>query len=317
MIDLRYIDRDGNRYATRFNKRNRKIDIVRVALGMEEAIESRNKHLRSLQLREHEKSLEKKKNPVEEKKEQIIFDDPFASEEEKRNAKKTLRPYEIPKWIRDNDIKPDNTIDPAMLVQAMEREINKFTERFRGVVQSIRGLDFFKDLKADSGHTVYQELNGIFQDQIMESMTDTIDKLNEFKRTPKPVEQYDTDAPRPLMRWLSEESQEKKMKVYESYFISDSYFKAMESGLKLLERVTYYLDKADVNSVAREGKLELDNLITTSEYLRKAIAQEAGVVYGWLIKSGLYVPTKEEQEAAKQSANSQNSDSETDTEKDQ
>jgi hypothetical protein len=290
MIDLRYIDRDGNRYATRFNKRSRKIDIIRIALGMDEAGESRNKHLRDLQLREHEKNLEKKKNPAETKKEQIIFDDPFASEEEKRNAKKTLRPYELPKWIKANEVKPDKTIDPSMLLHAMDREINKFTDRFRGVVQNIRGLGVFNDEKGDSGHSIYQELNGIFQDEILELMTDTVDVLNEFKRTPRSVDQLDTDAPRPLMRWLSEESPDKRMKVYESFFISDAYFKAMEAGLKLLERIEYYTNKTDLGLLGREGKSELDNILTTSDYLKKAISQEAGIVYGWLLKTGLFIP---------------------------
>lgn len=316
MIDLRYIDRDGNRYATRFNKRSRKIDIIRIALGMDEAVESRSKHLRMLQLREHEKNLEKKKNPAETKKEQIIFDDPFASEEERRNAKKSLRPYELPKWIKANEIKPDKTIDPSMLLQAMEREINKFTDRFRGVVQNIRGLEIFNDQKGDSGHSIYQELNGIFQDEIMERMTDTVDVLNEFKRTPRPVDQLDTDAPRPLMRWLSEETPDKKMKIYESFFISDVYFKAMEAGLKLLDRIEYYTNKTDLGLLGREGKSELDNILTTSEYLKKAISQEAGVVYGWLLKTGLFIPLEEDKEESDsdEAKEEENADSESDEE---
>lgn len=54
-VNIRYIDREGNRFATRFNMKSRKIEIVRIASNKEEALRIRNEILqdRKIQIQEN------------------------------------------------------------------------------------------------------------------------------------------------------------------------------------------------------------------------------------------------------------------------
>ena len=256
-INNRYIDRSGNRYATRFNKRTRKIDIVRIALGKEEALQAKVSRISS--------KLAEVTAP-------------------ENMGTKHPAPWKLPNWLNALKIQPREDLDVNEYVLGLERETEKMSERIRGLISNMKNSGAFEN-KKEGNQDVILELTTYFDREIQDHLSKTQNRLIELQRFPKPNSHYIATLDRRQKMFVEKLNSDKQKEYLRAFLIGQSYLNALHGCFTIIDTANNEFDKVNTERMPYDKKQFLENARTTAQYLREALLDETAKVLGWLKKA--------------------------------
>lgn len=257
-INDRYIDRFGNRFATRFNKRSRKIDIVPIALGIEEAKEARDR-MHGYIPPEKEKSGGSEKSS----------DHPA--------------PQKLPGWVYELDIEPDRSVELNSIMGELQNETQRFQERFKGIIQNLKNSEAVG--KSESGQDFILEIQSIFDRDILKYISETENLIVEFNRFAKTPAHYLANLDRKQKSFVERLNEEEQMEYFKAYYIGLSYLEALGGGFHLIDKVKKETAGLDSSQVAHDKKMFFENAMDSTGLLQGQIIDQASRITGWLEKA--------------------------------
>ncbi|MCS6983780.1 MAG: hypothetical protein NZM25_01460 [Leptospiraceae bacterium] len=254
-INNRYIDKSGNRYATRFNKRTRKIEIVRIALGREEALQARAQFLgKKIQHQEGESSEPKTTHPA---------------------------PWKLPSWIAEYNIQPNENVDIREYLMGLERETEKISERIRGLISNIKNSTAL-DGRKEGNHDAVLELTTFYDREVMDHLNKTQSRIMELQRFPKPVLHYLATLEKRQKAFVEKLNVDKQKEYFKAYFISQSLLNALHGCFQLVAMVERFLVGVNPEKLPYDKRQYLENAKATIDFLKRYLREETAKVLGWL-----------------------------------
>ncbi|MCB1199642.1 MAG: hypothetical protein KDK41_03265 [Leptospiraceae bacterium] len=251
-IDVRYIDTQGRRYATRFNKRSRKVEIVRIALGHEEATEAKQKKITG---------------------QEEVIDLPHIS-------KKHPAPWKIPEWLVELDIEPMDIGDLTMYMGTLEREAEKFSERFRGIISNLKNSGAFDDHESD--HDFILDLTTHYDHDIQEHLSKAQNLIIEYQRFPKNISHYVGTLDRNQKVYVEKLNSSAQMLYIQALTVGEVMISAMHGGIRLLDMIHKETESVKKDSILGDRKKFYENAMVTLEYVRDNIKEELARILGWM-----------------------------------
>ncbi|MDH5721372.1 MAG: hypothetical protein OEZ13_12265 [Spirochaetia bacterium] len=254
-INNRYVDEEGNRYATRFNLRTRKIDIIRIALGIDEALEAKNKGKLNI---EH---LTPENEP-----------------EGQAKVPEKAR-WKIPDWLVKENVEPASGIEFQGFLLALQAEAEKFLERIRGVISNVKNSEMFD--KGESGADFVLEIQSYYDREILEPINEVKNLIVEFMRFPKSSEHYLSMVSVKQKKWIDTLNEEDKKHYFEAYFIGTPYIETLEKMFRLLLLIKNSADKLAFQDANPEKKRFLEDALAASDFIKNNIFEESAKILGW------------------------------------
>lgn len=258
-IDNRYIDNEGNRYATRFNLRTHKIEIVRIALGKDEAVAAKSKDKVEI-ARQESKELKINSEVAEE-----------------------ARPV-LPPWLAEFDVEPDTSIEPQSFFSSIESETTKFAERFRGIVSNAKNSEAF-DKDRDTGQDFILELSSMFDREVQAKLSDVQNQAIEFVRFPKPATHYIANTTRGQKKWVESMSQDQQMQYIQGLILGNQYLSALGAGLEMIKLIRKELEDINRDSLQSDRRHYLDDLKASLDFITDNVKNEGARILGYMQKS--------------------------------
>lgn len=257
-INNRYIDKSGNRYALRFNKRTRKIDIVRIALGREEAMQAKANFLGKKILNEEEESQVSQQNHP--------------------------APWKLPQWITDLGIVPNTNFDVREYLMGLERETDKMSERIRGLISNIKNSTALEG-KKEGNHDAVLELTTFYDREIQDNINKTQTRIVEFQRFPKPNSHYLSSLERKQKSFVEKLNSEKQKEYFKAYLISQPYLAALHGCFQIIAMAKKFLENVKAEKLPYDKRQYLENAFSTMDFLENHLREETAKVLGWLEKA--------------------------------
>jgi hypothetical protein len=255
-INNRYIDKSGQRYATRFNLRTHKIEIVKIALGKEEAQEVKNQ--------------QKSKTDTGAK---------------QQGNREHPMPMKIPDWVKDSGVEPDTSSDFNSHLTNAEKEMNRMGERFRGLISSIKLSGVLEEMHDVNHHDMILELTNFYDRDIQAHINKIQSLAVEFIRFPKPLANYISIMDRNCKRYVEKLDSEKQKAYVRAYMLAPEYFALMKAGNELIDKVETVTKEIRAEKLPHERKAAFENSRETMAFLRKVVNEETAKMLGWLIKA--------------------------------
>ncbi len=250
-IENRYIDSQGNRYATRFNKRKRKVEIVRIALGFDEA-QAIAQRSRGTKVSSESKVAEVKVHPA---------------------------PFNLPPWIAQLGITPASRLNIVEYLNEIEKECNRISERFRGIIANIKRAE----VEIDSGghHDFILIVTTAFDRDIQAPLHETQNMVTELTRFPKPMSNYLAYLNKKHKIYFDTLNSERQKEYIKAATIGTYMLKAIKGGLDLIQMVRENL--ASVNSAALKGeqKKAFENALQSIDFTDSGLREETGKIVKW------------------------------------
>ncbi len=292
-IEQRYIDAQGNRFATRFNIRTRKVQIVRIALGEDEARGAKGRLV---------EGLVKRRKPVHETEEQEQHHESWVSEavgasgehghahpagtEATEVIPEVIEELKnFPDWVKERAIIPDESIIPEEFIRAIEADAKLYAERIFGVIGNLEkaGALVNRDGKDD-----VLILTNIYDLEINPLMQEVKQRIEEFVKYPRSPESYMNEVSASHHKYLDTLPANEQMDFLKPCLISLDYLPALEAMFKLNERAKEYADRYEPlegedakNQAAADAKSTLE---TTEDSLTEQLEKFTG----WLRKEKVY-----------------------------
>lgn len=266
-IENRYVDKDGRRYALRFNKRKRKIEIVRIALGMEEALMARQKSEKEFEHR----AIHTTSGEVEEE---------IYSEVPERVRMK------LPDWIKKKKIEPNLEVDPEPYFNQIDSNVNLFLERLRGILATIRNTEIMSR-ERHGGKDLFLEQMNFFENDIQTHFDETQNVVVEFQKYPKTVAHYIGNIPRHQKAWVEKMGSQEQMEYFKAFFVGEHLLKALGNSFMLLENINQVTDNVDPASINENWRKHYTDMISTLEFVHDNLFEEASSLLGLFKQSKL------------------------------
>ncbi|RME91320.1 MAG: hypothetical protein D6767_05395 [Candidatus Hydrogenedentota bacterium] len=252
-INNRYIDKNGRRYATRFNLRTRKIEIVPIALGIEEA------------------RLIKKG----------LLGNTGNKQEQKQNIE---NPYNLPEWALKEGIQLDVSVNPIAYVPQILNNSKRFGERIRGIISGMKKTGAFEERTQD-GHDVILDLTTFYDREIQPFLHETENQYTEFIQYPKAPENYFTSLGRKEKMFVEKLDPDEQMAFYQAYFLGNAFLTALRNGLELIHKVEEEMAKVNPASLNYDKKQAYEDTKASCEFVADTIREEAGKIFAWQKKA--------------------------------
>jgi hypothetical protein len=259
-IENRYIDAQGRRYATRFNLRTRRIEIVPIALGREEA-----KLARKLFSSTQETS-------------------PQQNAETRSERRVHPNPMKLPAWLAAMNIKPDMT-EPDLhgfLVTA-EREMQRNGERYRGLIQSLKMSSVLEDVKDSNQHDAVLELTNTYERDIQAHASRVQAMVVEFLRFPKPLASYLGQVDRNCKKYVEKLDMEKQKRYCMAYLLAGEMFSVFKGCLELIEMIEKFTADARPERLNYDRKGAFESAMETLQYLKANLDSDIKKFLGVLV----------------------------------
>lgn len=253
-INNRYIDKNGQRFATRFNLRSHKIEIVKIALGKEEAQEVKTQ--RKLQPESANKQTSEKTHPA---------------------------PMKIPEWVKESGIEPITGIDFNNHLATAEKEMGRMGERFRGLISSVKLSGVLEEMHDVNHHDMILELTNFYDREIQAHINKIQTIAVEFLRFPKPLANYISIIDRNCKRYVEKLDSEKQKAYVRAYMLAPEYFALLKAGTELVDKIQSVTSEVRAEKLPHEKKAAMENSRDTMTFLRKVIEEETAKMLGWLI----------------------------------
>jgi hypothetical protein len=259
-IENRYIDAQGRRYATRFNLRTRRIEIVPIALGLEEALMAKRLFSAANNTR-HEQ-------PIEEKTERRVHP----------------QPMKLPSWLLAMNIEPDTSESDmqAFLVNA-EREIQRNGERYRGLIQSLKASSILEHVKDSNQHDAILELTITYERDVQAHASRVQAMVVEFLRFPKPLASYLGQIDRKCKSYVENLDTSKQKRYCMAYLLSGEMFAMFKGSIELIQLVEKFTADARAELLSYDRKGAFESAMQTLQFLKDNIRSDIARFLGLLL----------------------------------
>lgn len=259
-IEHRYVDSQGRRFATRFNLRTRKIEIVPIALGREEAILIKRMGNNPRQLEET-----------------------GSISEGRAQNRVHPSPMKIPPWISAFNAEPDVSSGElhAFLVEA-EREMQRNGERYRGLIQSLKMSSILEDIKDGNQHDAILELTNTYERDIQSHASRVQAMVVEFLRFPKPLASYLGQIDRNCKKYVEKLDMDKQKKYCMAYLLAGEMFGVFKGCQELIEMIDRFTADAKPDRLNYDRKGAFESGMQTLQYLKNSLNQEVAKFLGVL-----------------------------------
>lgn len=249
-IENRYVDSQGRRFATRFNLRTRRIEIVPIALGREEAI------------------LVKRMAGTERSEE-------TSNSEMRIQNRVHPNPMKLPAWLVAMKIEPDMTHAElhGFLVEA-EREMQRNGERYRGLIQSLKMSSILEDVKDGNQHDAILELTNTYERDIQAHASRVQAMVVEFLRFPKPLASYLGQIDRNCKKYVEKLEMDKQKKYCQAYLLAGEMFAVFKGCLELIDMIGRFTADAKPDRLNYDRKGAYESAMQTLGYLKESLHQE-------------------------------------------
>ena len=264
-INDRYIDKEGNRYATRFNLRTRKIDIIRIALGNDEALHARMKHRSSGQKKD--------------------------AEDESIPAAPLSGGVSVPDWVTRAAIQPDESIDNQSFLNSLDQESSKISERIRGIISNMKNSEAFEGAARSSGNTVEDvilKLTTMYDREVQENLNQTQNLVSEFNRFPKPPSNYYIHLSRKQKLVVEGMSEDKQMDYFKAFMIGSVFLKALEGSFSIIDKSREAAKKVKPASLSHEKRMFFNNGVEACDIVETNLREITASAYGWMKNCGIF-----------------------------
>ena len=184
-INKRYIDRNGFRYATRFNLQTRKIEVVRVVKGIQEAQTVRQEISRQKQ--EESINVSQRSAPLRQPKKlhrasQAPNPDELLEFESELGTGKI---GEIPSAGMIDDL-DTGTFFEVQFMQECAQDFDKIRERINGIVNSIKNSGYFESNPNEAYNVILRDLNV----ECLQRCDNAVNYYRELTSYPRPASYY-------------------------------------------------------------------------------------------------------------------------------
>jgi len=302
-VDERYIDQHGNRFATKFNIRTRKLQIVRIALGTDEAYSAKGKVIPELVKKFHQGTEEHPADDIQDKPDGDLEEkqptveneaplDEIASISLEDNALDPGEPgslvgnENIPEWIIDLNIQANMNIDVETFAIKLHDTIKVESERLMGIIGNLKNANILE--RAEGEHDPYIELTNIFDHEVQPAFQEASTKLEEMVRFPKEVHDYETLVEHKTLKRVDKLDDTEKMPFLKAYIVGKTYLDGLQAGLKLLKGCEEKTKKSSEDEKSSDMTRALKDAIISIEYVRNTFTDEVANVCGWLLKLKVY-----------------------------
>ncbi|HRP68484.1 MAG TPA: hypothetical protein PLY93_03045 [Turneriella sp.] len=261
-IENRYIDAEGRRYATRFNLRTRKIEIVPIALGREEAVYLKrlaNGSLKGTETLTHEAQSERRVHPS---------------------------PMKLPMWINELGIeRSTHEVDLQNFLNTAERDIQRNGERYRGLIQSLKMSSVLEDLKDANQHDAILEITNTYERDIQSHAGRVQSLVVEFLRFPKPLASYLGQIDRNCKKYVEKLDPEKQKRYSMAYLLAGEMFALHKGCLDLIEMIERFTAEAKPDRLSYERKSAYESAMQSLAFLKESQREEIVTFLGLLTTS--------------------------------
>jgi hypothetical protein len=260
-IDTRYVDAQGRRYATRFNLRTHKIEIVPIALGKEEALLAKRlladgKGGSASEAAPHSASGERRVHPS---------------------------PMKLPPWLQALNIEPEMS-DPdlhSFLVTA-EREMQRNGERYRGLLQSLKTSSVLEDMKDGNQHDAILELTNAYERDIQSHASRVQAMVVEFLRFPKPLASYLGQIDRNCKKYVEKLDLDKQKRYCQAYLLAGEMFSVFKGCSDLIAMIKKFTAEAKPERLNYDRKGAYESAMQSLQYVESALNDDIAKFLGVL-----------------------------------
>lgn len=262
-INNRYIDAQGRRYATRFNLRTHRIEIVPIALGLEEA-----KMAKRMLSSGRGAETASKESATEAKVQRHVHPNPI----------------KLPAWLVAMNIEPDmSEADLHNFLVTAEREMQRNGERYRGLLQSLKMSSVLEDVKDGNQHDAILELTNIYERDIQAHASRVQAMVVEFLRFPKPLASYMGQIDRNSKKYVEKLDMEKQKKYCMAYLLANEMFAVFRGCLELIEMIEKFTADARPERLNYDRKGAFESAMQTLQFLKSGINGEIAKFLGVLV----------------------------------
>jgi len=299
-INNRYIDMHGNRYATRFNIRTKRVQIVRIALGEDEAREFKGVVVSELSQmnRRNKTSNESVETDSPEKKPSIgnenispslpslISLNDIETEPTTNSKKSKIKP--LPSWIQRYNIAINYDVNVSDFIKNMPQRIPAQSERLFGIISNIKNGGLLNRTATTGSHDPYLELT-LYFDENISKLAEKINKLNEeLSRFPKDPEHYAVFMEKSYRKYMEKLPAEQKINFIKAFILGKDYLNYLEHGFLLLEKCSRHLENVNDSNLSATQRQSISDAANSIEFVKETLSLESGMNAGWLIKEQIY-----------------------------
>ncbi len=281
-LNNRYIDSKGKRYATRFNIRTRKIELIHIALGLEEAKNA---------MQEYKQQLIQRVNEVTFKGEHFSMEDDNQSINNIVNSPNSLglsHPnifnyiMNENQWIKEEKIQISfEGIKRVYLLEFIEL-VNKYKEKIHRFILSMKSLE-----TPSNQHLETLEIAVGYYDHLIQNNYEEAKRYYlEFKKYPKKAENYLSSVPSKIRKVLEVEYEEKQMNFFSIYFVFLHYldmFKGIINAITTMERGINNLNPDTVNNIQL-----FEDLQKMASFYKEEFSVVFNQLFFWAKNEGLF-----------------------------
>ena len=280
-INNRYIDKDGNRFATRFNLRSHKIQIVRIALGADEAFNAKGKVVKELlKLRASDHGEE----------DETIMNELLQSQSPEEAPVEEAAPVDpayakMPEWIGRHEIPFLDDVNPAKLISSLPETNKTISERIFGIIHNIEKSGLYDNFQ---GFDPVLEFSHLFDVEISPATQQTDELINEFSKFPKSPEHYMNDVEAQHHKHLDELPAEEKMSFLKSYLICHSYFPAIKAALHITELFHQIIAEIAPENIPENKQRTFNDTLASADSITELAKEKASPMITWMRQEGVY-----------------------------
>lgn len=256
-IENRYIDSQGRRYATRFNLRTHKIEIIPIALGREEAV------------------LFKRMTGGAPKQGEA------AAAENRGERRVHPQPMKLPAWVTSLNMEPDmseSELHTFLLVA--EREMQRNGERYRGLIQSLKMSSVLEEMKDNNQHDAILELTNTYEREIQAHAGRVQAMVVEFLRFPKPLASYLGQIDRNCKKYVEKLDPEKQKRYCQAYLLANEMFAVFKGSMDLIAMIERFTAEAKPERLNYDRKGAFESAIQSLGYLKESLSVEIAKFLG-------------------------------------
>jgi hypothetical protein len=260
-IENRYIDAQGRRFATRFNIRSHKIEIVPIALGREEAmlVKRMSAGAKAGEPQRQESRGERRVHP---------------------------QPMKLPAWVTELNLEPDtHDVELHTFLLAAEREMQRNGERYRGLIQSLKMSSVLEDMKDGNQHDAILELTNTYERDIQAHASRVQAMVVEFLRFPKPLASYLGQVDRNCKKYVEKLEPEKQKRYCQTYLLASEMFAIFLGSKELIAMIERFTSEAKPERLNYDRKGAFESAMQSLGFLKAALNQEIARFLGVMATS--------------------------------
>ena len=296
-INDRYIDKKGNRFATRFNLRTKKIQIVRIALGEDEAKKARGKIVQGLirkKIPNQNTSAYDQGNLPEP--ESISFDDDSetteriaevggTTEKPKKTDKFKQDKRPVPEWIVKLNIQPADSVKPGDIMALMEEEYKLLSERLFGIINNVKNSGVMNET-AEIDDAI--DFTNIYDHNIHPKMESAKKIRDELQKYAEKAEHYFTMVEKSYRKFLRELPENEIMEFLKAYFIAGTCMEVLEETLGFVTKVREKTSHANLDAMEGDKRQFLTYAYATCEFLENYVKEQGAKLLRWMINEKVF-----------------------------